>query len=381
MAEMDEGALAELVGRLYDSAMESGTTAHMLALMNRQLDADCTRLVVCHAATREVLQSWATGPAGTDVASQADYVARWSTQDPLVGRMAQHAPGEVLRCHEHLDEAFVAASPFFQQHLLPHGLRWTMCALLDSDGQTMSLLACLRGVGAAPFDDRAATTLRLLLPHVRRADRLRAALQQVQPPGGDMLELLRALPTPWLLTDHAGRCIESSAAFQSLAAPLGFTQVLGRLRFGAADVQARWERSLFETHGTAVGRSVELAEAANPAQGWCAHLVPWQSAGAADTEPRLIIALFERAAAAALPYARLLELKARLTRAELEVFGALLQGSSAKTIARQRGASFNTIRSQIMRILGKTGHHSQRELIASFGVSSLPDSVLEPDPD
>jgi len=376
-----EEPLVDLVGQIYASAMEPQVTGQVLALVNQQLEAACTRLVVRHTATREVLQSCAAGAAGTGGASHDDYVAQWSKEDPLAGRISTHAPGDVLRCHEHFDAEFVAGSPFFQDHLLAHGLRWTMCGLVDSTAQTVSVLASLRGVDAAPFDERAAATLRLLMPHFRRAARLRMNLQQAQQSGAANLELLRALPTPWMLTDHAGRCIETNAAFQSLGTSLDFRLVLGRLRFGLADAQTRWERALFETHSTALARAVALTGAANAAEGWSAHLIPWQGlSGDADgVGAKLILAVFERSAVAAVPDPRLLALKARLTRAELEVFGALLQGSSAKTIARQRGASFNTIRSQIMRILGKTGHHSQRELIASFGVSSLPDSVLEPD--
>jgi DNA-binding CsgD family transcriptional regulator len=56
-----------------------------------------------------------------------------------------------------------------------------------------------------------------------------------------------------------------------------------------------------------------------------------------------------------------------LTKAELEVLGSLLRGQTAKEIARSRGASLNTVRSQITSILGKTGRHTQKELIAAFG--------------
>jgi DNA-binding NarL/FixJ family response regulator len=68
--------------------------------------------------------------------------------------------------------------------------------------------------------------------------------------------------------------------------------------------------------------------------------------------------------------------KARLTRAEVEVLAGLLKGLPAKTIATRRSASVNTVRSQIVAILDKTGYNSQKELIASFGASALPDSAF-----
>lgn len=67
---------------------------------------------------------------------------------------------------------------------------------------------------------------------------------------------------------------------------------------------------------------------------------------------------------------------ARLTPAEAEVLQALLKGLPAKAIAHQRNASFHTVRSQIMAILEKMGYNSQKELMASFGSSALPDSAF-----
>lgn len=63
-----------------------------------------------------------------------------------------------------------------------------------------------------------------------------------------------------------------------------------------------------------------------------------------------------------------------LTKAEQEVLSMLLRGLSAKAIARARNASVNTVRTQITSILGKTGHHTQKQLIASFSSMASPPS-------
>lgn len=372
--------LIDVVGQIYASVTEPHTTGEVLALLNGHLRAACTRLVVYQPAARAVLHSCISGPAPAG-GGHDEYLARWHRDDPLTGRICGHAPGEVLRCHEHFDEEFVASNPFFQEHLLVHGWRWTLCGLFDSDGESRSVLASLRPVDEPPFDEEAAATLRSLLPHFRRAARLRASIDDAQGVVNGSLDLLRVLPTPWMLTDRAGRCIESGTAFQPMAAALGLKVVLGRLRLPLPEDQARWEGALFETDSTALGRAVCVGGAADACT---AHLIPWRSLSTDPdgAEARMILVVFERTPSAIGPDPRVLALKARLTRAELEVFGAMLQGSSAKVIAKQRGASFNTIRSQIVRILGKTGHHSQRELIASFGASVLPDSAADSrDPD
>jgi DNA-binding CsgD family transcriptional regulator len=67
---------------------------------------------------------------------------------------------------------------------------------------------------------------------------------------------------------------------------------------------------------------------------------------------------------------------ARLTRAEVEVLAGLLKGLPAKAIATRRSASVNTVRTQIVAILEKTGFKSQKELMASFSASVLPESAF-----
>lgn len=76
---------------------------------------------------------------------------------------------------------------------------------------------------------------------------------------------------------------------------------------------------------------------------------------------------FERAAEAAAAQPTIVPACQPLTKAELEVLASLLRGQTAKVIARTRGASLNTVRSQITAILAKTGRHTQKELIAAFG--------------
>jgi DNA-binding NarL/FixJ family response regulator len=92
----------------------------------------------------------------------------------------------------------------------------------------------------------------------------------------------------------------------------------------------------------------------------------------------MIVVLFSEMAAQAhpMPAPGSMAATARLTRAEVEVLAGLLKGLPAKAIASRRSASVNTVRTQIVSILEKTGYNSQKELMASFSHSVLPDSVF-----
>jgi DNA-binding CsgD family transcriptional regulator len=149
----------------------------------------------------------------------------------------------------------------------------------------------------------------------------------------------------------------------------------GRVRFEDPARQQVWETALMETHVTGLGRAVHIAR--DDGIAWNVHLRPRQALDAlgAAQEARLILAVFEAKLPDLQAIADQAIVTARLTHAELQVLAGLLKGLPAKAIAGKRNASVNTVRSQIMAILEKTGFRSQKELIASFGNSSFSPSL------
>ena len=202
-----------------------------------------------------------------------------------------------------------------------------------------------------------------------RVDHQTSTLQAVD-------SLIRELPIPCLVTDQAGRCLDGNQAFLRALGTGALHLQTGRVRFEDPTAQQDWDMARLETYATGIGRCVRLAL---PGKGaWDVHLRPWLplEVGDAVRDQRLLMAVFEarlaespNAATPAMPHAR-------LTHAELQVLAALMKGLPAKSIAGLRGASVNTVRSQIMTILEKTGFRSQKELLASFGSSNFADSVM-----
>jgi DNA-binding CsgD family transcriptional regulator len=200
---------------------------------------------------------------------------------------------------------------------------------------------------------------------------LRARLDQQTAALHMAATLLQELALACLVTDQAGRCLDANHAFMRSLETGAMQLATGRVRFDDPALQAAWESGLLETHVTGIGRTVALTPREGP--GWQVHLRPWSPLDAVTEVPdrRMILALFEPQAAPILTDADREAATARLTQAELQVLASLLKGLPAKAIAGLRGASVNTVRSQIMAILEKTGFRSQKELIATFGHSSL----------
>lgn len=205
--------------------------------------------------------------------------------------------------------------------------------------------------------------------HLKCADAANTRLK-VLSLGLTPLDLVGILPMGCMLTDAAGRAIERNAAFSQFMEDASLRVQTGRLRFDDPYLQDSWQVALSEV-GTTVVRQALLAGAPDGRQ-WLVHLLPLRCAidPGDPTQRELILTVVEqRNPAEAQPNLDLSDTERALTPAESDVLNSLLQGHSAKVIANARGASVNTVRTQIMSILGKTGFHNQKSLMAAFSPS------------
>jgi DNA-binding CsgD family transcriptional regulator len=236
----------------------------------------------------------------------------------------------------------------------------------------------MRPAASRPYEPWTANLLLQLLPHFERSSGIAAKLERQSAAVQSAMAMMKSLPTPCLLTDNAGRCLEANDAFSVALESLSMRLVTGRVRFTRSDLQAKWESALFETHTTALPATMVFADMGG--RQWKARLLPWHPPVEQhdNLNRKMIVALFSEMAVQPhpMPAPGSMAATARLTRAEVEVLAGLLKGLPAKAIATRRSASVNTVRTQIVSILEKTGYNSQKELMASFSHSVLPDSVF-----
>jgi DNA-binding CsgD family transcriptional regulator len=366
-----ETQLLGLLESIYDSALHPDQAPLALRALNRALRGELAQVLTLDHESGSVLHSWVSDEHPRWQQLHDDYLGRWAARDPRTAWLASLPSGAVVRCREELGDAFVRTSNFYQQHLIPGGLRWTLAGVLERGAGSSRVIMHLRCPEAPPFEDDAAAALGRVLPHLHKAHMIRSRMERQEAGGSPAVEILRALPIPCLFTDHAGRVLERNPAFEEAQEALALRISVGRLRFSDAQDQSTWEATLADTHATAVDHAFDVAGA--DGKPWRIHLIALRAplAGAAEQARKMTLVVFECRAPESLPSVDTLAPGARLTRAELEVATSVLQGLPAKVIARQRGASVNTVRSQIMAILDKTGFKSQRELMAAAGNSTL----------
>lgn len=364
--------LLELAGSWYDSTSAPEPTAGVLQRLNRLLGGTFILQQCRDIASGAVLQSTAVGPDGPE--PHENCLAHWGRDDPRRASLHAQPLKTAWRCHEHLTDSMVAQSAFYREWMLPLGLRWTLATRFRV-GEVETVVACSRAVLAHPFEDWAAQEMALLAPHMARAAAMQAEIEGLRLAADTGHDCVMHLSLPCMLTDQAGRCIETSPSFNEASSRLGLIKVMGRLRFQNPEMQGRLERGLMETQLTAVRQDLPFV-GVDRSQ-WVVHLIPWHMVEQNSHLPvgGMILAVFEPklqhdspGVPAENPF------HSRLTPAEQEVLGGMLRGMPAKVIAQERNSSFNTVRAQIVSILEKSGFSSQKELMAHMGHSTWSES-------
>jgi DNA-binding CsgD family transcriptional regulator len=258
------------------------------------------------------------------------------------------------------------APPLLRRFLERASAHHGMCAWVRSTSRGGDILVASRAT--EPFTPGECAWMELVTGPVRSALEVGDRLASPIPALATAAQLARMLPIPGLLVDEAGRCLERSEGLGAIDELVDVPPHSGRLAFRKPAAQLAWKQALLDAHATATRSTFAID--GPPGTRWQVHIVPFPcTLGVAGNTPlRLLLVVFQNAGAVPITT---VQASTRLTKAELEVLAALLNGHAAKQIARSRGASVNTVRSQITSILAKTGHQTQKQLMASFGNSAF----------
>lgn len=364
MAHADEiESLLHTVGLIYSTALDPCQSSNVLCAVNDRLHGAGAQLVRFDRSTGEILFS----ETGAQIAKRLndDYVQHWGALDPRREALAEFESGSVIRCHELFDDQFVARNSYYQEFLIPAGYRWVVEGTVHLKDGTSTILANLRACDAPCFSEQDAKFMRRLLPHLQRALELQRDLQE-KLVGQHIDGILHALPQPCLVLDRSGHVLVANAAVSAALGELRATIADRRLRFAQPRIAAEWSRLLQDVRVAGLGRRMQVdVEQGNS---WTIHVIPWRCFGIARDafEQGLQIVTLERSEAHAAPRLRSMITHDALTAAEGAVLNLLAAGMRPKEIAKSRGSSVNTVRSQIRSILEKTGTHSQVALLAKL---------------
>ena len=234
-----------------------------------------------------------------------------------------------------------------------------------------STIVAMRTHQDGPFDVSALTTLRPLMPHLRRAALLQNEITFVRLQLAVFSLFLNRHPYPIVLSDAAGAVIYANAAAKEIASQEdGFSLRSGRISLTSLHNQPTFMKALAEV---ATGRNGQLRwlEIARPSNERAFRVlllsVPHCDLTPADgfqAEDGLAIILMVDTGPGQELDPGILRVLFSLTRAEARVASRLAAGRRAEEIADEMGISLETVRTHIRHILSKTSTGRQGEFIS-----------------
>ncbi len=368
--DLSQARFDRLVNLIYETLDDKQAWRPVLECLNEALGTRAMHLLAFDGANGALSYS-----DGADMAPQIDmeYIQKYQFIDPRVELMNRQGPEEWMHCHEHFDDAFVAASPFYQEFLLPHGARYLSACKLVQDSRATILLACLRSAGDGPLQAEAIAFLDRLRPHLSRACRIGVDhfVYSAQALVGHAL--VDRLCQPVLLLSTGGDVVLVNEAASRL---LGSTS-LARVDDGRLVLPARHQKQFLEQcarleSALRLGAadqgfsSLHIAseDGATPEvlYGFFTMLVPERTLGTFGLRPLVMLFLYHPPSAQEID-ATLLTAAFGLSHAECRIASLLADGMPLKAIAETLGVQYDTVRKQLLSIYQKTNTNRQPELV------------------
>jgi DNA-binding CsgD family transcriptional regulator len=306
-----------------------------------------------------------------------DYVADgWLMKGGRLGRTlaAQHAGFltelDIFTDHE-LEE-----DPLYRDFLRPKGWGWCAGTAVMLPTNDVLIMTIERRLTDGPVESEVVRMLDGLRPHLARSALMAARLQLER--AQTAADTLGLLGLPAVVLDSRGRALAANRQIEDLHSHVRW-RAKDQIALKDPAAERLLQSAVAQTATRDSGAAQSLAaqsfavRGAEDAASMVAHLIPVR--GAAND-------IFARAAAilvmtpVTLPHAPPVELVQSLfdlTAAEAGVARSLAAGDSLFDIAANRQVSRGTVRTQMRRILEKTGCHRQAEVVALLsGVSAAP---------
>lgn len=307
--------------------------------------------------------------SGVDPAWDRLYESRFQGCDPWRSHLRTLQAGSVFVASALVPKREIEGGPFDTEFLAPWGFGDMIGAVPTRREDLMAVLRVMRPRHAPPVGGRETAVLRGMVPHLGRAVRLFEQLAAAEARRDEAIAVLDRFPASVLLLDAAGRLLAANRQGERLLAT-GEALRAGRdvVRAVIPAETAQLHRLIAEAAGRvgpAAGSEGTMNVRRLPPRRPLNLLVAPVRGGSLGrvVRPAAVVVFVTDQdrlhAPAAEPLARWLG----LTRAEGVLVGELLQGRCVEEAAVVLGISPHTARTQLKRVLTKTGTGRQPELV------------------
>lgn len=301
--------------------------------------------------------------------SEHRYAQHYARFDPKAAVFAAHRSDFLFNDMRHFDDDFVARDPFYQEFVLPLGMRHTLgLSMRAADGRTVFLSAMRPGRPFAPRDE---SFFLRVGRHFRRASRLRAQVAEAQERALHATVALDSLNYGILVIDERGRVALTNAFAQK--ATIGEPLHIRRGRLSAGSAAAARSLEALQSHALTGGAPAAPLQIPSEDGGYILWVLPLPATSplSANRKPGALVVLRHRKTRLEIAPQEL-RILFGLTKAEAELALTLGEGGNLRSAALKRGISLATARTQLHWVLQKTGAQTQAELVRTLAAFSRP---------
>ncbi len=309
---------------------------------------------------------------GGDIPQEAffEYVTRYHPENPRLP-FALSLQGEAwVHDHELFDDQFIEANPFFQEYAIPYQARYLSGTKIVDDDSHVVMFGAIRSQLQQPLSADELREMNRIRAHLINAMAIRLKLRDSLSGHSVAGELLDVMTYPIFSVRLTGEIVHRNPHAQRLFADQGLlVEDPARFRLADREADAAFEEKLREINqvldqrGRHAVRKFVLPVGRPVTRAAVIGIVvdPDDSMRAFGVEPTLLLIIHEVSATSS-PDPFIIGKIFGLTPAESMVAAHLAGGASTHSIARVRGVTEHTIRSQVRSIYAKIGINSHPEL-------------------
>lgn len=354
------GSTQELVGRIYDAAVEPALWCEAIEAIAGA--AGC-RSGIFYEHDTGTRRSRPLGFHRLDPDFMREYERHYSALDPWNRRVAGWPAGLAAPTYALIRDEEFRRTEFYQDHLRHTGMFYGLGGMVVRSHGRFAVFGVQCAYRDGRFAPRTIRRVEGLMAHLARAYRMQAVLGRARRERETLKDVLHLVGQPVLIVEADGRLVFANRAAEDL---LDRSDALmldgGRLQSAHREDRRRLERALrFDPGGGAPPATVALRRRGAPrATPLVLRAVPLQREAGIPGPGR--IALLIESAAPGGAADRLAE-AFQLSPAEARLWTELSEGRTLAQVAEVHAVSVNTLRVQLASLFRKVGVHRQAELV------------------
>lgn len=368
-AALAAGELSTLLGLLYQGPTEAVPWAAFLERVRARLDATFVTLVLRHPATNRPGLIVNASPYGPHLPGEPLYSEQYYALCPFLDLH----PDRLFSADELFGEAAWLAHPFYVQYLKLLDLRYILAANLVTPKGVECALFASRGHQGRDFDEADRALLGELLPHLKRAVDLHAALDVLESERTLYADAVDRLLVGTVILDEDGKVMKANdVANRLLQARDGLYVADGSLHAHCPVENRRFRKILqaaIEDHRLATLRSevttLTRATVPTPLSVLVRPIALRYRAEDRMRRPAVAVFIRDPAGSPRNSHASLRKLF-HLTPTEIELALLMVDGLTLDEAAVRLGIKKNTARAHLRGIFAKTGATRQAVLVKTL---------------